>query len=87
MEPEEKELFSFFMKRREDIVGNIARKNYEEVYRILSTFKPSVDSFFDHVLVMDENPQLQKNRIGLLKSIISIFSSIIDFSKIVSKVE
>jgi glycyl-tRNA synthetase beta subunit len=82
-EKEEKALYDHYLAMRESILANIQMRNYGEVYRILSTFKPFVDSFFDHVLVMDENLELRKNRLGLLQNIISVFSDIIDFSKIV----
>ncbi|UCB45136.1 MAG: glycine--tRNA ligase subunit beta [Spirochaetota bacterium] len=86
-ESEEKELYSYFTQKRWDILNHIEKKNYEEVYRILSTFKPFVDNFFDKILVMDDDLALRANRIGLLKTIITVFSGIIDFSKIVSKSE
>jgi len=86
-EDEERELFRYFMEIRESVEQNVKVKNYREVYRILSSLKPYVDRFFDHVLVMDENPALRKNRIGLLQAIIRIFSEIIDISKIVSRGE
>lgn len=82
-EKEERELYDFFINVGNEIIRNINERNYGEVYRILSTFKPYVDNFFDHVLVMDENLDLRRNRMGLLRSIIDVFSSIIDFSKIV----
>ena len=82
-EKEEKALYRYFKSMRASILGSIKKKEYGEVYRILSTFKPYVDSFFDNVLVMDENTTLQRNRLGLLQSIIEVFSDIIDFSKIV----
>jgi glycyl-tRNA synthetase beta chain len=83
-EDEERELFRYFTEIRESVQQNVKVKNYREVYSILSSFKPSVDKFFDHVLVMDENPAVRKNRIGLLRTIIEVFSEIIDISKIVS---
>ena len=83
VEKEEKALHGHFLTMRESILENIQTRNYAEVYRILSTFKPYVDSFFDHVLVMDENLELRQNRLGLLQSITLVFSDIIDFSKIV----
>lgn len=84
MEKEEKELYNYFMGIKDKILQNIAVKNYNQVYSILSTFKPYVDNFFDNVLVMEEDLKLRANRMGLLNSIISIFSDIIDISKIVS---
>jgi len=82
-EKEERALYEHFVSMREVVVQSIEARNYPEVYRILSTFKPYVDSFFDHVLVMDENLELQRNRLALLQSIITVFSDVIDFSKIV----
>jgi glycyl-tRNA synthetase beta chain len=82
-EEEEKALYDHYVSQRDGVVIGIREKNYPEVYRILSTFKPHVDRFFDHVLVMDENRELRENRLALLQSIIAVFSDIIDFSKIV----
>jgi glycyl-tRNA synthetase beta chain len=84
IEVEEKELFDYFINTREDIEHNISTRNYHKVYSILSTFKPYVDSFFDNVLVMEEDKKLRANRLGLLKNIIGVFSDIMDISKIVS---
>jgi glycyl-tRNA synthetase beta chain len=83
-EEQEKTLFGHFEKVRGTILSHIDARNYTEVYRILSTFKPHVDSFFDHVLVMEEDETLRRNRLSLLTVIIDTFSGIIDFSKIVT---
>jgi glycyl-tRNA synthetase beta chain len=82
-EPQEKELYTYFLEHRDDVLEGIWNRDYTGVYRILSTFKPYVDRFFDHVLVMDENLRLRRNRIALLTAILGTFSDIIDFSKIV----
>jgi glycyl-tRNA synthetase beta chain len=82
-EEEERALYDHFVSQRDGVVVSIREKNYPEVYRVLSTFKPYVDRFFDHVLVMDEERELRENRLALLQSIITLFSDVIDFSKIV----
>jgi len=82
-EDDEIVLYQYFSNTRGKIVDNIKNKQYKEVYRILSTFKPYVDNFFDNVLVMEENLSLRRNRIRLLKDINGIFSGVIDFSRIV----
>jgi glycyl-tRNA synthetase beta chain len=86
-EKEEKALYSHFASNEKAIKKNIEEKNYEEVYRVLSGFKPFADSFFDHVLVMDPDPSLKQNRIGLLKTITGVFSGLVDFSRIVPEGE
>jgi glycyl-tRNA synthetase beta chain len=86
-EKDEIELYSHFKSKEDEIKKNILSKNYEDVYRILSGFKPAVDKFFDNVLVMDPDPAVRKNRIGLLKRITGVFSGLVDFSRIVSNGE
>jgi glycyl-tRNA synthetase beta chain len=82
-EEEELTLYAHFQEVRESVIRNIEEKNYREIYRFLSSFKPVVDNFFDHVLVMENNLKLRRNRLGLLKSVTDLFSGIIDFTKIV----
>jgi glycyl-tRNA synthetase beta chain len=82
-EKEERELYNHFESTKQAIAKSIASKQYEEVYSILSGFKPYVDSYFDHVLVMDPDPVLRRNRIGFLKAITGVFSGVVDFSRIV----
>ncbi|MBN2325304.1 MAG: glycine--tRNA ligase subunit beta [Spirochaetes bacterium] len=86
-EEQEKALYRHFVTNEEAIGKSIADKNYKEVYRILSGFKPFADSFFDHVLVMDPDPTHKRNRIGLLKTITGVFSGLVDFSRIVPEGE
>jgi len=83
VQPAELALHRYYTGIREDVKKSIAERNYSEVYRTLSTFKPYVDGFFDTVLVMDNDKKLRNNRIGLLNEIVFLFSDIIDFSKIV----
>jgi glycyl-tRNA synthetase beta chain len=84
VEPAELDLHRYFSDVQGEIAEGIRTKNYDRVYAILSSFKPYVDRFFDTVLVMDEDPAIRGNRIALLKSIVDVFSDIIDISKIVS---
>jgi len=83
VQPAEQALYRYYIGVREGVKKSIAERNYSEVYRTLSTFKPYADGFFDTVLVMDNDKKLRENRIGLLNEIVFLFSGIIDFSKIV----
>ena len=58
-----------------------ARK-YREALEIISGLRPSVDQFFDKVLVMVEDPEIRKNRLALLGSLLKEFSTIADFSEL-----
>lgn len=43
---------------------------------------PSVNNFFDQVLVMAEQPELQKNRLGLLQRVSALAAGLADFSRL-----
>ncbi len=82
IEPVEKELFSSFTETREKVGRKITDRNYSESLSIMKKLKEPVDKFFDNVLVMDENPELRKNRLSMLWEIRELFFKIADFSKL-----
>jgi glycyl-tRNA synthetase beta chain len=45
--------------------------------------RPLIDSFFDDVVVLTEEPEIRTNRLALLKRVIDDFGGIADFSEIV----
>ena len=58
--------------------------HYREALELISTLRPYVDKFFDQVMVMDEDLKLRENRVALTTKVLSSFSSIADFSEIVT---
>ena len=50
----------------------------------IAKLRPAVDNFFDGVMVMAEDEQIRKNRLTLLAGLLSGFSTIADFSEIVT---
>ena len=50
----------------------------------IADLRPNVDKFFDQVLVNDPDPKIRENRLRLLQSLNAKFSSIADFSEIVT---
>ena len=57
-------------------------KNYENLLKNLSETKSVTDSFFDNVVVNDENKDIKNNRIELLKMFCNTFNNFINFSKL-----
>lgn len=53
---------------------------YREALEKISELRPSVDFFFDKVLVMAEDAEVRRNRIALLGGLLKEFSTIADFS-------
>jgi glycyl-tRNA synthetase beta chain len=57
---------------------------YREALQEIAKLRPAVDRFFDGVMVMAEDEQIRKNRLTLLSGLLSEFSTIADFSEIVT---
>jgi glycyl-tRNA synthetase beta chain len=55
---------------------------FEDAMESLSSLRPPVDAFFDHVTVNDEDPQLRFNRLRLLNELRSAMHRVADFSKV-----
>jgi glycyl-tRNA synthetase beta chain len=56
-----------------------------ELLAALAELRPLVDRFFDAVLVMTEDLPLQKNRLGLLRSVLNRFGTLADFTRLSSE--
>ena len=52
---------------------------------LLSTAREPVDKFFDKVMVMVEDEKMRANRLALLRTLLKEFSTIADFSEIVTE--
>jgi glycyl-tRNA synthetase beta chain len=57
---------------------------YREALEQIATLRPHVDLFFDKVMVMVDDPALRQNRLALIAKVLIGFSSIADFSEIVT---
>lgn len=68
-DPLEKELWAAWSRVSPQLKEQISRGEYEEATRTYSTLYPAVHGFFDKVFVMDENMDLRRNRLALLREI------------------
>jgi len=78
----EMDLFKRFSKVEETVGGNLLRSDYAEALEAMADLKPAIDAFFDSVLVMDEDPDIRRNRLALLTRIGDLFGQVADFRKI-----
>jgi glycyl-tRNA synthetase beta chain len=78
----EQELYQAFLRVREQIGASAC---YREKLAAMASLRPRVDLFFDKVLVNDPDAAIRGNRLALLHSLLSEFSTIADFSEIVTE--
>ena len=79
---EEKNLFEKINEIRKALTVKEDNKNYENLLKNLSETKSVTDSFFDNVVVNDENKDIKNNGIELLKMFCNTFNNFINFSKL-----
>jgi glycyl-tRNA synthetase beta chain len=60
-------------------------QEYSRALAEISRIRPAVDAFFDKVMVMVEDERLRANRLALLQTLLKEFSTIADFSEIVTE--
>ena len=81
---EEKSLAAYVEVNGPKVEALRKKKEYGEALMLLSTAREPVDAFFDKVMVMVEDVELRANRLALLRTLLKEFSTIADFSEIVS---
>ena len=61
------------------------KHEYEAALVGISKLRPAVDLFFDKVMVMVDDERVRANRLALLQTLLENFSTIADFSEIVTE--
>jgi glycyl-tRNA synthetase beta chain len=81
-EEAEVRLYDAMRGLRDAVASDTARREYTGALGRLALLRPAVDTFFDKVMVMDENPQLRANRLSLLAQLQGLFAGIADLSRL-----
>ena len=76
-EPAEKELFKAVEKAQS---GKRQTGSVNDLLKVFVPMIPEINTFFDKVLVMDENLSLQRNRLGLLQRVGHLADGVADLS-------
>ena len=76
----ESDLYHEFQRVR----GTLANLPYRPALESIASLRPKVDLFFDKVLVNAPDPKIRQNRLTLLHTLLAEFSTIADFSEIVT---
>jgi glycyl-tRNA synthetase beta chain len=82
-EPAERSLWQSYLSARPAVEQARANHDYGSALSVLASMRETVDSFFDQVLVMAEDPAVRSNRLALLGQLSKLFLSVADISQIV----
>ncbi|HEX5751537.1 MAG TPA: glycine--tRNA ligase subunit beta [Archangium sp.] len=78
----ERQLHSAYVQARSRVTDQVKADDFSGALKEITGLKPTVDTFFDKVMVMAEDKDLRENRIRLLVEIGTLFNQVADFSKI-----
>ncbi|MFO0597471.1 MAG: glycine--tRNA ligase subunit beta [Myxococcaceae bacterium] len=78
----EKALHAEVMKVKDAVLAAVKADDYSGAMAKVVPLRPSVDAFFDQVMVMADDKALRENRVRLLMEISALFGTVADFSKI-----
>jgi glycyl-tRNA synthetase beta chain len=74
--------------RSKELAPQIAKlrekREYREALGQIATLRPTVDGFFDKVMVLDPNETIRSSNLGLIEEVLKNFSTVADFSEIVA---
>ena len=84
-DPAEKELATIVPETAQKVKSLREAGNYPQALLEISKLRPAVDKFFDNVMVMVDDEKLRANRLALLQTLLKEFSTIADFSEIVTE--
>lgn len=60
----------------------VEKGHYDQAIGHLSSLRPTVDRFFDDVMVMDDDPAVRRNRLALMQLCGQQFAAMADFTRI-----
>jgi glycyl-tRNA synthetase beta chain len=81
----EADLHNEFLRLRDVVFAHRRAQDYRAALESIASIRPKVDLFFDKVLVNAPEERVRQNRLLLLSSLLSEFSTIADFSEIITQ--
>jgi len=81
-EREEEALYRAYLAVKKRVEPLLEKEDYQGALSVLVELRPTVDLFFDKVLVMTEEKALRENRLALLGALWRLFRGIADISKV-----
>ncbi|MEW6481827.1 MAG: DALR anticodon-binding domain-containing protein, partial [bacterium] len=82
LEDAEKGLYLSLIEAEKKLKDVISKRDYREGFRTLAGLRPSIDKFFDKVMVMVPEKNIRENRLSLLFLLKDLFFLLADLSVI-----
>ena len=83
--PEASALNDAVSQAESDVAAALAADDYASALGVLAALRKPIDSFFENVMVMDDDPAIRSNNLKLLNRFVSVFANVADFGKMAKK--
>ena len=77
----EQDLLGAIVKAEQAIADDLAQDAYDAALSELAALRAPIDTFFDKLMVMDEDLAIRANRMKLLNRFVAVFAHVADFGK------
>ncbi len=81
-EPAERALFEAMRKLKPEVDSRFAARDYTGALLLVAELRQPVDTFFDQVMVMADDPALRANRLALLGDLKKLMNKVADISRL-----
>jgi len=81
-EPAEQTLYGAMTETRQAVDQAFAKADFSATLKALAALRDDVDTFFNDVMVMAEDPALRTNRLALLQSLHTMMNRVADISRL-----
>ena len=78
----ERALHAAFDRLKPVVESRVADGDFSAALQALASTKPTVDRFFDDVMVMADDPKIRGNRLALLRQVAATMNHVADISKL-----
>ena len=82
LEAEEKQLLAAYRDLGPKVRAALGKADYAATLSYLAALRPTVDVFFDTVMVMTDDAALRANRLALMQALADLFLSFADFTRL-----
>lgn len=79
---EERALFETYVEAEPRIRAAVAAGEHDTALALMAEMRPTVDAFFDEVMVMCEDERLRSNRLAMMQLLADLFLSFADFTRL-----
>jgi glycyl-tRNA synthetase len=81
----EKQLNTLLNQKQPLFSAALGAHDYDKAYELIADIQPGLATLFDEVKILADDPAIKNNRIALIQRVFTLFSQLVDFSKISEK--